>query len=363
MLHGIVKPLMYTFAMGKVLRTPRIPGWTDAGCRGRDLGCVMQSFAPSCDGDTRLSPLSLQGMIPRSPLGGSVPFYILRDSSEDERLGVAPSIDTDTLMNWQHQEEGQGKGTTNRLIGQNMSHLVHGDSVIPPGYRDMGWFWYTVHMNNFIWRPGTTLAQRLADAKDATGLSGALRDGLVLGLHVRQGDSCGGDALRTGRQCSALADYMVEVEKLRNETGVSTIYLATDSFDVILHAASQFPSYTWLKWTDAITFTKQLFSEHPDVVWDDIIRLNEANNRTEVNEHAGLLTSIDLMLLAQCDFFVGKFTSNFFRIAYELKAAQCDCAPPFASLDAPWCFDYAAEAGTSSILMKNGTLMTEKFLC
>eukprot|EP00966_Prymnesium_polylepis_P041250 957269-Prymnesium_polylepis.2 len=25
-----------------------------------------------------------------------------------------------------------------------MSHLVHGDSVIPPGYRDMGWFWYTV---------------------------------------------------------------------------------------------------------------------------------------------------------------------------------------------------------------------------
>eukprot|EP00966_Prymnesium_polylepis_P099234 2298302-Prymnesium_polylepis.1 len=56
MLHGIVKPLMYTFAMGKVLRTPRIPGWTDAGCRGRDLGCVMQSFAPSCDGDTRLSP-------------------------------------------------------------------------------------------------------------------------------------------------------------------------------------------------------------------------------------------------------------------------------------------------------------------
>ena len=55
--------------------------------------------------------------------------------------------------------------------------------------------------------------------------------------------------------------------------------------------------------------------------------------------------TIDMMLLARCSAFVGKFTSNFFRAAYALHAAQCDCAPPFVSLDAPWCFDYGLEEG------------------
>ena len=73
--------------------------------------------------------------------------------------------------------------------------------------------------------------------------------------------------------------------------------------------------------------------------------------------------SICLPVATQCDLFVGKFTSNFFRTAYELKAAQCDCAPPFASLDAPWCFDYATWAGTSNITLPNGTRVTRQFMC
>ena len=43
--------------------------------------------------------------------------------------------------------------------------------------------------------------------------------------------------------------------------------------------------------------------------------------------------------------FVGKFSSNLFRAAYSLRAAHCDCAPLFASLDAPTCFDYGRRAG------------------
>eukprot|EP00966_Prymnesium_polylepis_P117498 2716046-Prymnesium_polylepis.2 len=70
-----------------------------------------------------------------------------------------------------------------------------------------------------------------------------------------------------------------------------------------------------------------------------------------------------MFLLAQCDYFVGKFTSNFFRIAYELKAAQCDCAPPFVSLDAPWCFDFAAEIGKSRVTLSNGSYADKLFLC
>ena len=92
-------------------------------------------------------------------------------------------------------------------------------------------------------------------------------------------------------------------------------------------------------------YNEKLFSEHPSWVWDGIIAKNTEDNRTDINEHVARLTSIDMMLMSQCDMFVGKFTSNFFRTAYELKAAECDCAPPFTSLDAPWCFDYGLLEG------------------
>ena len=59
------------------------------------------------------------------------------------------------------------------------------------------------------------------------------------------------------------------------------------------------------------------------------------------------LTAVDVLLLATCDAFVGKFSSNLFRAALELHASECDCAPPFVSLDHAWCFDWAVMAGGS----------------
>ena len=59
---------------------------------------------------------------------------------------------------------------------------------------------------------------------------------------------------------------------------------------------------------------------------------------------------VDLLLLAESAALVGKFTSNFFRTAYMLRASSCDCATPFVSLDAPWCFEYGKLAGTNPAL-------------
>uniref|UniRef100_A0A7S2HSA3 Uncharacterized protein n=1 Tax=Haptolina brevifila TaxID=156173 RepID=A0A7S2HSA3_9EUKA len=53
----------------------------------------------------------------------------------------------------------------------------------------------------------------------------------------------------------------------------------------------------------------------------------------------------ELLLLARSDAFIGKFSSNLFRAAMSLRSAQCDCAPAFISLDAPWCFDYGLRQG------------------
>ena len=61
-------------------------------------------------------------------------------------------------------------------------------------------------------------------------------------------------------------------------------------------------------------------------------------------DRTGVLVAL---LLSMCDVFVGKHTSNVFRTAYELHVARCDCAPPFVSLDAPWCADWGVWAGDS----------------
>ena len=44
--------------------------------------------------------------------------------------------------------------------------------------------------------------------------------------------------------------------------------------------------------------------------------------------------------------------------AYALRAAECDCAPLFSSLDAPTCFDYGISAGHNwEFPRANGSLL------
>ena len=76
-----------------------------------------------------------------------------------------------------------------------------------------------------------------------------------------------------------------------------------------------------------------------------VLKANREHGRTSQNMRLASVLSLDVMLLSKCDIFVGKHTSNFFRTAYELHAASCDCAAPFESLDAPWCFDWLVPAG------------------
>ena len=56
-------------------------------------------------------------------------------------------------------------------------------------------------------------------------------------------------------------------------------------------------------------------------------------------------TTLDVMLLAKCELLVGQFTSNTFRGAFELRAADCGCVPVHTSLDSDWCFDWGLQEG------------------
>merc|ERR1711865_1194826 len=46
---------------------------------------------------------------------------------------------------------------------------------------------------------------------------------------------------------------------------------------------------------------------------------------------------VDLSLLKECDYFVGGFSTNVARLAYELMTAHKGCYVPFISTDMHWC--------------------------
>merc|ERR1712113_725498 len=80
-------------------------------------------------------------------------------------------------------------------------------------------------------------------------------------------------------------------------------------------------------------------------LWDKRIWDRYVWKQTEWTQMVAHDATIEVLLLAECDAFVGKFTSNLFRLAYSLRAAKCNCAAPFISLDAPWCFDFGLREG------------------
>eukprot|EP00614_Pseudopedinella_elastica_P039475 CAMPEP_0181262702 /NCGR_PEP_ID=MMETSP1097-20121128/2179_1 /TAXON_ID=35684 /ORGANISM="Pseudopedinella elastica, Strain CCMP716" /LENGTH=164 /DNA_ID=CAMNT_0023361423 /DNA_START=90 /DNA_END=580 /DNA_ORIENTATION=- len=78
-------------------------------------------------------------------------------------------------------------------------------------------------------------------------------------------------------------------------------------------------------------------------IWEENMRLGKLDNFLEAQ---GVIT--DLLLMAEGDAFVGKFTSNLDRIAYSLMCARRGGLAPYYSLDgSAWCADWGQLAGKS----------------
>ena len=159
-----------------------------------------------------------------------------------------------------------------------------------------------------------------------------------------------GDGTRTGRTCSPLSAYMGHAYRIRNLTGARTIYLATDSPEV-LREAQAYADWTWLHMREALASMRGIRAKSAsgsDEVWDEVLRRSREAGRLDDNRRVVVETTLDVLLLSLCAAFVGKHTSNFFRTAYELHSARCGCAAPLVSLDAPWCSDWGVFAGRST---------------
>jgi hypothetical protein len=145
-----------------------------------------------------------------------------------------------------------------------------------------------------------------------------------------------------------------------------TIYLATDSAEVIKEAQSYADEFDLVYLSSAslaargsaslaargsktLNSIREVMRHDPHkgkaILWDRRVYDRFFWGQSEWTQQQAFDATLEALLLARADAFVGKFSSNLFRAAFSLRAAHCDCQPAFISLDAPWCFDYGLREG------------------
>ena len=214
---------------------------------------------------------------------------------------------------------------------------------VPTAYAHRGLFWWTGQVLAWLIRPDFQRRQRLNELKAVW----KWREGEVLAVHVRRGDTClaGAGAVERGkgRQCDGLEAYLPAIKALLSRYGYSQIYLASDDADVVQRATQDADKLFGL-------LPSQVLSQRVDRTMYAGGYYNKQLKRGALDPTADANAVLDdILLIADADAFVGKFTSNVARLAFALSAANKggDCIVPFVSLDATWCADFGKRTGES----------------
>ena len=210
-----------------------------------------------------------------------------------------------------------------------------------------GKFWLIAQQMSYVFRLSAKFAARVEALKATIGYAHP-----IIGMQVRHGDTC-----RVREVCWPLAAFMEQARRMKAKYGVKTIFLATDSEKVAAEAKSKYGGeFTIVQQEmdrskfDLDTRSEALKHLHPG--WDTgpgnfdtIHAAGLSNSNADVET---ILTDVEL--LAQADYLISAFSTNVARLAYELMVARRGCAPPFVSLDIPWCVLGPARPAACSLL-------------
>jgi hypothetical protein len=202
-------------------------------------------------------------------------------------------------------------------------------------------FWAVCTLLERILQPSEWLADRLDQKRIELGLNESHAQRPRLSMHMRRGDSCS-DGKRTGRICSNGTAYATAVMEMVSNFGYRSLVVTSDSDDAVGELRAALASRGWQPHWPIIASTAsqsaerdRWFKESPR----DKIRIEAqwaAGDLDPWEDFESFL--IDIFLLRESDGFVGKFTSNFDRLVFELMSARFGCVRPYLSLDASWCF-------------------------
>lgn len=234
---------------------------------------------------------------------------------------------------------------------KGLSWKIHSEKVIPERWRSKGYFWWISHNLGYIMRPSEYLKSEIRRHMKDLNWHSVHRDGPMIGMHVRHGDSClKKEEKRMARFCDPVSKYMERAQDARELYGITRIYFATDSEvairDIELYRKGGRLGRTgWtIIYMDGVKRTG-LKHKQEKLIWDEIIKDIDGGGKGGNLMSEALLSTIDMYLLSFTDVLIGKFTSNVLRIAMSLQMSRTHCVKPFISLDSPWCFDFGQKAG------------------
>jgi len=162
----------------------------------------------------------------------------------------------------------------------------------------------------------------------------SLNGSIVVALHIRRGDSCADP--RRIRKCFDINDYETALIEMSQIYKIHSVFLSTDDSDVqqdveFLGSKHHFEVFMQKRSVGQINFTnKSLYRT------ENIPAKMKRANATSV-ETMAYSSLFDPFALKECHAFVGTFTSDFGRIAFELMSARLGYVPPYYSLEETYC--------------------------
>ena len=168
----------------------------------------------------------------------------------------------------------------------------------------------------------------------------------IIGVHLRRGDACFTPP-REGH-CFDHRTHLREAQQLAKRYGVNRIFIASDDVTSIRDAVKEFEPELEIVYVgrngSGSSLASREFLEVPADAQssrDGTEWLEERLRILDVPPRLVALSAIvDILLLAEADFFVGQFQSNLSRLAFALSFALKNRVVPYVSLDGAWCFHW-----------------------
>jgi hypothetical protein len=233
-------------------------------------------------------------------------------------------------------------------------------AIIMPIRASPSFFYYHAAVAGRLWRPNANFAKKVMELKGKMGWPAPTNAGgetygtnKVISVHVRKGDSCVAEGrVKKYGSCANFGRYAKEIQRLRNAYGEDVfnfVFLATDDDSTVKEARkdAQKNGYRLLfapvdrKWYSLKTWEKNRVKYSKGMVKSrresEHFKVGFIERRLGAGDgdpgRVGTETATDVELLASGDAFIGTFTSNLGRLAFEVMSARLQKVPPFASVD------------------------------
>jgi hypothetical protein len=187
------------------------------------------------------------------------------------------------------------------------------------GFKGVGLFQWSSTLMGLIARPRGGIQAKMLRLKRIVGFQHP-----IIGMHVRYGDGCLPNQMHRP-PCEPIEAYMQEVRRLARHYNVSRLYVASDSSEVIDRMQEMEDMQVLHMPLDRTIFDSHWWIDHR-AAWGVL-------DRKQVAESALL----DMLMLAECDYFIGTFSSHFSMSALELSTFKKGNVPPYVSGTAYHC--------------------------